>query len=254
MTNFWTEYLFPFLTVLGLVILYFTAKNLLPSYFNEKGKNLATKEDISDLTQLVETVKYNFTKETEHLKSNLQFLTNIHGSLIVEERNAIVDLNEKYFSWLNLLLDTGFDNIDDTDNIAIDSYRKQVGQYYSSFLNSQTRFGLFLEYEDLSKYADKLKIETLKLLGTLATDYLLKIKHMNIEIDFMKKLTPLPEQSGKYKTFLDQRSELYTNFNHILIENYKIIAPMAHTFQKMCREYIYELIKKQSAKESQQAT
>ena len=106
MTNFWTEYLFPFLTVLGLVILYFTAKNLLPSYFNEKGKNLATKEDISDLTQLVETVKYNFTKETEHLKSNLQFLTNIHGSLIVEERNAIVDLNEKYFSWLNLLLDT----------------------------------------------------------------------------------------------------------------------------------------------------
>ncbi|SRR5258706_9428785 len=159
MTNFWTNYFFPFLTVFGLIVLYYTAKNLLPSYFNEKGKNLATKEDISNLTELVEAVKYTFTKETEYLKANLQFLTNIHGSLISEERNAIIDFNEKYFSWLNSLVDTGFGNINDNDNIEIEEYRRQIGQNYNSFLNSQTRFGLFIENQELITYANNLKIE-----------------------------------------------------------------------------------------------
>ena len=37
------------------IIAYFFIKNLLPSYFSEKGKNLATKEDITEITEKIKT-------------------------------------------------------------------------------------------------------------------------------------------------------------------------------------------------------
>ncbi|MFZ1291434.1 MAG: hypothetical protein WAR79_15170 [Melioribacteraceae bacterium] len=40
----------------------FFIKYYLPSYFNEKGKNLATKEDITEITQKIEEVKLNYEK------------------------------------------------------------------------------------------------------------------------------------------------------------------------------------------------
>lgn len=43
--------------LLGLVAGSLLLKNSLPKYFEEKGKNLATKEDIEEITQKVESVK-----------------------------------------------------------------------------------------------------------------------------------------------------------------------------------------------------
>lgn len=54
------------------------------SYFTEKGKNLATVQDISQITELVESVKAEFAKETESLKSKLQLHLNVQGNLISE--------------------------------------------------------------------------------------------------------------------------------------------------------------------------
>lgn len=41
----------------ALIIGYFLIKNLLPNYFAEKGKNLATKEDIEEITKKIKTVE-----------------------------------------------------------------------------------------------------------------------------------------------------------------------------------------------------
>ena len=41
------------------------------SYETEKGKNLATKEDIGEITKEIESVKNTFTIETEKLKAKL---------------------------------------------------------------------------------------------------------------------------------------------------------------------------------------
>lgn len=42
------------------------------SYESEKGKNLATKEDIKDITQKIESVKDNYNKALENYKIELQ--------------------------------------------------------------------------------------------------------------------------------------------------------------------------------------
>ena len=50
---------------------YLFVRAYLPSYFSEKGKNLATKEDIASITHDIERVKTQYLGEIERLKSSL---------------------------------------------------------------------------------------------------------------------------------------------------------------------------------------
>lgn len=59
------------LCLLGLVALCLLFKQALPSYLSEKGKNLATKEDIGAITEKVENVKATITLSVETSKLSL---------------------------------------------------------------------------------------------------------------------------------------------------------------------------------------
>ncbi|MFK2184183.1 hypothetical protein ACIXKU_17460 [Bacteroides fragilis] len=59
------------------------------AYEVEKGKNLATKEDIREITKNIKSVESKFT-----------ILTNLHSGILSEERNAIIEFNEKYSLWI----------------------------------------------------------------------------------------------------------------------------------------------------------
>jgi hypothetical protein len=58
--------------VIGGLFVYFLLKSFLPSYLSEKGKNLATKEDVALITDKVESVKTDYAKVLEELRSNNQ--------------------------------------------------------------------------------------------------------------------------------------------------------------------------------------
>jgi len=58
--------------LIGGFVIYLFIKNYLASYFSEKAKNLATKEDISLITDEVESVKLGYSKILEELKSDHQ--------------------------------------------------------------------------------------------------------------------------------------------------------------------------------------
>ncbi|MCX6350250.1 MAG: chromosome partitioning protein ParA, partial [Bacteroidetes bacterium] len=57
------------------VILFLFLKNYLPSYFNEKGRNLATKEDIGTITKIVESVKLGNNAQLEKIKTKLSLVS-----------------------------------------------------------------------------------------------------------------------------------------------------------------------------------
>lgn len=58
--------------VIGALAVYLFLKSFLPSYLSEKGKNLATKEDVASITDKVESVKTDYAKVLEELRSNNQ--------------------------------------------------------------------------------------------------------------------------------------------------------------------------------------
>lgn len=69
--------------ILGAGVVYLIIKSFIPSYLSEKGKNLATKEDIATITNKVESVKTDYAKVIEEVRSNNQ----LKHSEIEREKN-----------------------------------------------------------------------------------------------------------------------------------------------------------------------
>lgn len=61
-------------------------RSYLPSYFTEKGKNLASKEDIAQITRLVESVKAQYVAEVEKVKATL-----VSEGQVVERRRRVYE-------------------------------------------------------------------------------------------------------------------------------------------------------------------
>lgn len=69
---FAVNFIMNLLTWVVLVVGGFFLRSYLPTYFQEKGKNLATKEDIEDITDKVERIRSQYTLDQEQFKSQLQ--------------------------------------------------------------------------------------------------------------------------------------------------------------------------------------
>ncbi len=57
--------------VLGFIALVLLGKSFLPKYFEEKAKNLATREDVAGITREIEKVKLEFSVENEQRRAQI---------------------------------------------------------------------------------------------------------------------------------------------------------------------------------------
>ena len=73
----------------------FLFRKYLFSYSAEKGKNLATKEDISEITKKVEDVKSEYVMELEKLKVDLALLSKKHDILLDEKIRVFKKLQKR---------------------------------------------------------------------------------------------------------------------------------------------------------------
>jgi hypothetical protein len=100
--------------LVGAGVLYFLLKSFLPSYFAEKAKNLATKEDIARITRQVEGVKAEFAIQLQEIQYQKSLLTEGFKNTLSKQQEydrsanaAVVDLTKKlatgshFISWLS---------------------------------------------------------------------------------------------------------------------------------------------------------
>jgi hypothetical protein len=96
------EILLQILTIVIFIGVGLFLRSFLPSYFDEKAKNLATKEDIGDITDEIEKVKFNYSKEVEQLKTELNkdFQEYIDEQKFLKERsyNQYCELYSKLYT------------------------------------------------------------------------------------------------------------------------------------------------------------
>jgi len=89
--NNWLSITMNLCTWIALLVFLLLLKRYLPTYFQEKGKNLATKEDIRDITDKVESVKTEYARQLELFK---------HDITLLERRRElsaqVVDLINRY--------------------------------------------------------------------------------------------------------------------------------------------------------------
>lgn len=83
------------LALVGIGALGLLLYRYLPAYAAEKGKNLATKEDIAEITKQIESVKSGYTHELEGVRAAIGSRLGIHQFRYQREFEMLVQLSEK---------------------------------------------------------------------------------------------------------------------------------------------------------------
>jgi hypothetical protein len=228
--------------VIGLLIYKY-----LPSYFNEKGKNLATKEDIADITKIVEKTRSEFINETERLKASLQIQAKTHQSLIDEERQALMSYYEKYYFWLQSIMDSSFGGADPSKSDQILAYLAKIQAAYNHVHLGEARMDLFVDNEELINARNNVKMEVLAKLYPSALICIFALVQINQEIErlsFMNNNKMLDDEAflKKHQEMLDKRFNCMKDFNLELVQNFIAIAASNKVFQIKSKAFLYKLI------------
>ncbi len=216
-----------FIIIIGLYMAFFK------SYFQEKGKNLATLEDIEEITEKVESIKTDFVRETEKLKLDLQYNNQVRFSLKSQELNSLVDFYEKYYLWLNVILDVYFSSYDETNYEKIKNIETNLNDNYFKFLLAEAKMELFILNEELITHSKEMKIKTLELQNYIS---MTAVKYKNIlsMYNLVKNNTPAEMQIEGYAKFSEQQLSFLKDFKNQKLAMYKEIVPINIKFQSLC--------------------
>lgn len=215
-------------TLILLVLLYLA---FFKSYFQEKGKNLATKEDVEEITSLVKLVE-----------SQLEFTLQAKLSLRAEEHQALVDYFSKYSTWLSAITKWSAVGIN-VDNAAsrLAEIRSQLGMLHQDFDLAAGKVALFVENQDIQSQHDALHVETLKIQAhaELAT---FDIEKILLEAKHVLLTTASNEQTKQYGELLEKESELYKKHKDEQLEMYQALLPLVKRQQRAISQHIRALV------------
>lgn len=96
------------LIIIATSIIVSIIATLITSYLKEKGKNLATKEDIQEITKKIESIKYDYNKQLEEFKQEqlIRYKAEVVAELIAEwiskpaDNKRLHQLTFEAFLWL----------------------------------------------------------------------------------------------------------------------------------------------------------
>lgn len=83
------------LVIVALGIVAYFIRSYFPSYLKKKAENLATKEDIGEITKSVEAIRHEYSVNLESLKASIGSKLYIHQIRYQNEFNILIDLSEK---------------------------------------------------------------------------------------------------------------------------------------------------------------
>lgn len=214
--------------VLILLLLLYLA--FFKSYFQEKGKNLATKEDVEEITSLVETIK-----------SQLEFSLQAKLSLREEEHQALVDYFSKYAAWVSAITNISFAGINYKNMSRFEEIRSQLTLLHQDFALAAGKMELFVESEEIHLQHGSLAIQTLQFQG-LAEQATFAAQEIELEVEEMLIKTPLAQQVEQYRALLEKKKEFYAKFKEEQLESYKALAPNIQRQRKSISKHIRALV------------
>lgn len=126
---------------------------LLVSYLREKGKNLATKSDIGQITKIVEETKSNYSRQTEMLRAELNTIVNTRNSMNEEIRKGILDFWD-HAALLLSLCDTTRGELDEERYTEIDHFMQEIERVENELVLKHARLYFLLDDQELIDLSD----------------------------------------------------------------------------------------------------
>ncbi len=215
------------LEVVILLLLLYLA--FLKSYFQEKGKNVATKEDVEEITSLVESVK-----------SQLQFSLQAKLSFRAEEHQALVDYFSKYSAWLSAITNWSAVGVNKDNAFRLAEIRSELDILHRDFDLAAGKLELFVENEDIQSQHGPLVIETLKFQGH-SHQATFDIEAIYLETNQLLQTTSPETQAERYREQLGKEGRLYKNYREEQLTMYKALRPLVQKQQRAISKHLRAL-------------
>ncbi len=135
----------------------------LTNYVNQRGKNLANKTDLKDITDIVEDAKQKYQQENDRLKAELNILTDRKTQVFAEEKEALILFNTSINEWMwNKCNIPIFDFNASNQNQLEDALIALKNQYYQVQVHF-SKVQLLVDNEELINIGNQFITENLKL-------------------------------------------------------------------------------------------
>lgn len=214
--------------VLILLLLLYLA--FLKSYFQEKGKNLATKEDVEEIASKVELIR-----------SAVNFSLEAKLSWREEEHNSLVEYYSKYGLWLAGITSFSLSGISDENMDRLEMVRDRLDDLYRDFQIAYNRMELFVENEEIVRQEGELELETYKF-HAHASDFTFEYGKLCLEMEAMKAVTPVAKQVEPYSELLGMKTDLYKKFKEEQKGFYDALLPLVFEHRRAISDHLRSLI------------
>ena len=232
------DYQFLFIWMMGLqlvITLVIAALSFRQAYNAKKGQNQADKEDIANLTRLVESVRGEISRETAKVQSGLDILKDKKGKNFTQAQQTIINFHTHFNSWLICMSAFYPTSADEAESRIkeINEFKKKAN-IESSLVELLTNdYDLHLKSIELIKMALPLHNMVSQACAHLIRDYKLfdlKIKYSG------DSSSPLTESDYKnhYDSITNMMSILKTNY----LEKYGLLGTPRNEYMRLAKKYL----------------
>ena len=250
----WIEIIFK----LGIILIGFYLA-FFKSYFKEKGKNLATIEDIESITRKIESVKDEFVTKNAEFKASLDFLTNLKFNHKNEERLALIDFSKKLFVWKGLFCENIPVLPNEYNNDDIQNKEYSYNLEYQNVMQAKAILHLYVEDQKLFELIDKFYVAIFTNFYQNSIVCLAKLRENNKTLDLLREKTLLEKEinpneldgpalekyenlgsyrRGKYNEFSTERLEIIKEYQSKMIEGLKLTNPLEIEYLGYFKNYM----------------
>lgn len=214
----------------GVIILLLGYVAFLKSYFQEKGKNLATKEDVEEITSKMEAIKSTFQYS---LQAKLSWRT--------EEHDALVDYYSKYGVWLSTITGLNLAGINYDNAVRLTEIRSELDDCERQLNAADCRVELFVSNKDILLQKGPLKVRTLGFQHH-AVNVTMEFEGVLLEIEQMKLNTPIDKQIEPYRQLLDKLKTIFKEFKDQQVSYYQELLPMVVEHRSTISAHLRKLV------------
>ena len=189
------------------------------SYIQKKGENLATKEDINDITKIVEDIKHQNSSTLALLNANLSLATKGIENFEAEAFKAYFNYHQTITSIIHVIADIDFTKIKYEYIHILQKQQDDIYENYQKIWVARSKIDLFNDNDEIREIVFNMHGAILKFMGQLSQS-LIGIEHgVKNTFENKKEITNYFVQNNKNEQLLNQLKSYQKDFESLLSES-----------------------------------
>ncbi|MEW6239262.1 MAG: hypothetical protein AB1564_00440 [Chloroflexota bacterium] len=208
-------------------------RSFLPSYFTEKGKNLATKEDIGHITEEVEKIRMQYDVQMETIRSAIAEVRTEKSEYLHEQRACLLKFCDLSIELFYEKLTINFADFDSSDvGKEYKDFRNSTFELISSLIKSYQRIVIYFGHEERIRADAEALLNLFLKARTVIKDHLTGISLAA----FQNHQTLMSGDVQKTKAAYQEFAKMNSDYRRALY-------PIITTLQELLKNYLTELNK-----------